>query len=57
MGRLRSLKAAAFQAAVVRPEAIMIPLEDLELVPPPIAEDKQARGKGVQRKRLAHDGR
>lgn len=41
--RRRPLKPAALQTAVIQPKAVVIPLENPELVPAAIAENKQAR--------------
>jgi hypothetical protein len=36
------------QSAVVQPEAVQLPIQDLELVPLPVTEDEQGRREGVQ---------
>ncbi len=45
---------APLQAPVVQPEAIMLPVQDLQLVAFPVAEDEQGRRKGVQVEPLLH---
>jgi len=39
---IRPVEAAFFQSTVVKPKAIGLPVQDLESVAPPVAEDKQA---------------
>ena len=54
---LRPAELAPFQAAIVKPETIMVPLENLEFIALPIAEDEQCRGKWIQSKTDLHHRR
>src|SRR5690606_19240944 len=53
----RPSKPPALQAAIVQPKPVVVPKEDLELVPPPIAKDKKTWRERVQVERLAHQRR
>lgn len=44
----RPTKAATLQATVIEPEAVVLPVQDLQLISFPIAEDEQGWRKGVQ---------
>ena len=51
------LESTPLQAAVIKPEAIQIPVEDLQLVSLPVAEYKQGRRKGVELEHLLYERR
>lgn len=48
-------KASSLQSAIVEPEAVMIPVEDLELVSSSIAEDEEAVAEEVGFEDLADE--
>lgn len=48
VGCVRPLKTSTFQSPIVDPETIVLPLQNLELVPPPITEREQTWRKWVQ---------
>lgn len=41
-------KFSLFQTTVIQPEAVMIPVENLNFVPAPVAKNKKRGRKGVQ---------
>ena len=47
---------AAFEAAVVEPEPVVIPVEDLDLVSAMVAEDEEGAGEEVELIGVAYDG-
>lgn len=52
-GVSRPLKSASFQAPVVEPESVVLPVENLDLITLAIAKDKQGGSEWIQRKGLA----
>lgn len=53
----RPLKPAPLKAAIVEPEPIVLPMQNLELVPLAVAEDEETRSKRVQIEGLTHQDR
>ncbi len=51
------LERPAFKTAVEEPEAVMLPVQDLELVAVTIAEHEQARGEGIKPESFLHERR
>src|SRR5258708_7421244 len=56
LGRLGPAEASAFQTAIIEPEAVMIPHQDLEFIAATVTEDKEAAAEQIQLKDLADQG-
>jgi len=50
-------KATALQATIVEPEAVVVPVEDLELVSPAVAEDEEAVAEQIEFEGMANERR
>lgn len=50
-------KLSLFQTTVIQPEAVVIPVENLNFVPAPVAENKKRGREGVQREAHADQSR